>query len=132
MTVDIYVPGTDAHYDDVAAVDVETVDGRYGLLENHIDCAAPLTTSLLALRYADGETDYCGIDGGILVKVGASVRITTGRVVSGMHLDEIESVLREHHEKRAGAGEQQLQTLTRLEIQLARNTIDAAGGHESA
>lgn len=127
MTVEIFAPNGAERYTEVELLDIDATGGRFGLLERHIDCTAALETGLLAISARDGEEHYIGIDGGVMVKIGGSVRIATGRIVSGVGLEKLEQKLAEQRNESTDAQRQRMRTLTRLELQLARGTVEAGG-----
>ena len=130
MTVDIFVPSKRHHFEDVSYVDVDTVEGRFGILERHIDTAMALDVGLVYLRDADAREHFLGIDGGILIKTGTEVRISTGRVISGSELGEIEKTISSRQTAEEEREAQQLRSLARMELQLARSITGA--GKEGA
>ncbi len=128
MTVDVFVPSRGHHFDDVVALDVDTVEGRYGILERHIDTAMALDVGLLHMRDRSQQEHFIGLDGGILVKIGSAVRISTGRVIVGQGLGVIEEGIQEQQEEAERREKQQLRALARLELQLSRSIPGAHGG----
>lgn len=126
MTLDIFVPSGSYHFDDVGYIDVDTVEGRFGILERHIDTAMALDTGLLYLREAETNEHFLGVDGGILIKIGGKVRISTGRVISDSQLGEIEKTIRTRQAEEEARETQQLKSLAKMELQLARSITGAA------
>ncbi len=121
MTVFVFVPSRQYRFDSVLSVNVDSVEGRYGLLECHVDAALALDVGILHMVDESGSEHYLGIDGGILVKIGGEVRISSGRAIAGEELGRIEEavVYRRHEEERKE--EAKLRSLARLELQLARS-----------
>jgi F-type H+-transporting ATPase subunit epsilon len=63
-----------------------TADGLHGsftLLPRHVDFLAALVPGLLAYETADGQEAFAAVDGGLLVKHGRDVLISTRRAVVG-------------------------------------------------
>lgn len=58
--------------------------GSFTLLPRHVDFLAALVPGLLSYESPDGEEAFAAVDGGLLVKYGRDVLISTARaVVSG-------------------------------------------------
>lgn len=129
MTVDVFVPSRGHHFENIVALDVDTVEGRFGILERHIDTAMALDAGLLHMRDTEQREHYVGLDGGILVKLGSGVRISTGRVIVGQELGVIEEGIREQQEEEERKEEHQLRALARLELQLSRSLTGGEGGN---
>jgi F-type H+-transporting ATPase subunit epsilon len=63
-----------------------TADGLHGnftLLPRHVDFLAALVPGLLAYEPEDGQEAFAAVDGGLLVKYGPDVLISTRRAVVG-------------------------------------------------
>lgn len=73
---------------DTAAEKV-TADGQHGsftLLPRHVDTIAALVPGLLAYEAPDGDETFVAVDGGLLVKYGTDVLVSTRRAVIGRDL----------------------------------------------
>lgn len=127
MTVDVFAPSRGHHFEDILALDVDTVEGRYGILERHIDTAMALDAGLLHMRDQSQQEHYVGLDGGILVKVGSGVRISTTRVIVGQELGVIEEGIQEQQDEEDRKEEHQLRAFARLELQLSRSLMNSGG-----
>jgi F-type H+-transporting ATPase subunit epsilon len=57
--------------------------GSFTLLPRHVDFLAALAPGLLAYEPADGGESFAAVDGGLLVKYGADVLVSTARAVVG-------------------------------------------------
>jgi F-type H+-transporting ATPase subunit epsilon len=57
--------------------------GSFTLLPRHVDFLAALAPGLLAYEPADGGEAFAAVDGGLLVKYGADVLVSTARAVVG-------------------------------------------------
>jgi len=81
---------------DVARIVAETSEGSFGLLPHRLDCVAALVPGILTFETpADGEM-FIAVDEGVLVKTGASVRVSVRRAMFGVDLDGLrEAVERE-------------------------------------
>lgn len=57
--------------------------GSFTLLPRHVDFLAALVPGLLAYEPPDGPEAFAAVDGGLLVKYGGDVLVSTGRAVVG-------------------------------------------------
>ena len=57
--------------------------GSFTLLPRHVDFLAALVPGLLAYEAVDGQEAFAAVDGGLLVKYGQDVLISTARAVVG-------------------------------------------------
>jgi F-type H+-transporting ATPase subunit epsilon len=64
-------------------VTAEGLHGSFTLLPRHVDVLAALVPGLLAYEPADGGEAFAAVDGGLLVKYGADVLVSTARAVAG-------------------------------------------------
>lgn len=79
-----------------------TADGQHGsftVLPRHVDTLAGLVPGLLAYEGADGDETFVAVDGGLLVKYGADVLVSTRRAVAGRDLRNLRDTVA--HEFRA-------------------------------
>lgn len=74
---------------DVARIVAETQDGSFGLLPHRLDCVAALAPGILCYATAAGNEVFLAIDGGVLVKAGAQVRVSARRAMRGADLGEL-------------------------------------------
>jgi len=115
---------------EVTAVNGEGPEGSFGILPRHIDMATALVAGLLSYRTSDGEERFVATDGGILVKRGADVLVSTRNASEGRELGTLrQQVDREfdrldQHERRIRSA------LAYLESDLARriNELSRRGG----
>lgn len=82
----------DAH---VTKVSAEALDGAFTLLPRHVDWVAPLARGLLTYLDDDGATTVVALDGGILVKCGGDVLVSTREAVAGRELEGLERTIEE-------------------------------------
>jgi F-type H+-transporting ATPase subunit epsilon len=64
-------------------VTAEGLHGSFTILPRHVDVLAALAPGLLAYEPVDGGEAFAAVDGGLLVKHGEDVLISTARAVVG-------------------------------------------------
>lgn len=73
----------------VSRVVAEAREGSFGILPRRMDCVAALAPGILTYETeADGEV-FLAVDEGVLVKIGAEVRVSVRRAMRGADLDEL-------------------------------------------
>ena len=104
----------------VTKVVAEAENGTFCLLPRHIDLLTALVPGILTFQTANGEETFLAVDGGILIKSGPEVLISTRNAFRGSHLQALkQEVARQFYaideqERRARTA------LARMEASLAR------------
>lgn len=106
-----------------------TAEGRHGvftILPKHIDYAVLLQRSILTYEPEDEEEGpgYVAVDGGVMVKVGDQVRISTQDAIPGRSLEEMERTVRESFHKRSEGDRRSRTALARIESQILEEMYD--------
>ena len=104
----------------VTKVIAEAENGVFCLLPHHIDFLAALVPGILTLQTSEGDEIFIAIDGGILVKCGPEVLISTRNAFQGSQLNALK---REVEQQFYALDEQERQArtaITRMEASLAR------------
>ncbi|GBC61489.1 ATP synthase F0F1 subunit epsilon [Desulfonema ishimotonii] len=83
MKLIVYLPSALFLDETVVSVVAEGVAGHFCLRPRHIDFVTALVPGILAFRMPDGAERFAAVNGGILVKQGDAVRISTRYAVSG-------------------------------------------------
>ena len=83
MRLTVYLPTEVFLDEETVKVVAEGPQGSFCLLPRHIDLVTPLVPSILAHLAPDGEERFLAVDGGILTKQGARVRVATRTAVAG-------------------------------------------------
>jgi F-type H+-transporting ATPase subunit epsilon len=89
MDVIILLPSEILLKSKASKVHAEATNGHFTLLIKHIDFVAPLITSILIL-IGEKKDVYVAVDGGVLVKKGTDVWISTPRAMVDHDLDRLE------------------------------------------
>jgi F-type H+-transporting ATPase subunit epsilon len=83
---------TDAPAQKVTALGLH---GSFSLLPRHVDFLAALVPGLLAYEPPDGPEAFAAVDGGLLVKYGSDVLVSTGRAVVGDDIATLRDTIEE-------------------------------------
>jgi len=123
MRLRILIPGGIILDRKAAKVTAEAVNGEFCLLPRHIDFVTTLVPGVISF-VDDRDEVFVAIDGGVLVKKGDTVTVSSPRAVIGPNLGELrQTVLTEfikidESEKRARS------VMARLEADIVRNFIE--------
>lgn len=111
---------------DVRKVSGEGRHGRFTILPRHIDYAVLLERGILSYEPAteSSEPGYVAVDGGILVKVGDEVRISTQDAVPGVDLHDLEQTIADSFRKRSEVDRRSRTALARIESQILEEMYD--------
>ncbi|MGD1944034.1 MAG: F0F1 ATP synthase subunit epsilon [Leptolyngbyaceae cyanobacterium] len=104
----------------VTKVIAEAENGAFCLLPHHIDFLAALVPGILTLQTPVGDEIFIAIDGGILIKCGPEVLISTRNAFQG---SQLQALKREVEQQFYAIDEQERQARTaiaRMEASLAR------------
>ena len=108
---------------DVAAVTAEGAEGSFTLLARHVDLVSALGPGLLSFRTTAGDETFLAIDGGVLVKCGGDVRVSTPRAVRGA-LGELQQAIDEDF-RRLSEHQQQARTASeKIQADFIRRFIE--------
>ena len=123
MNLKILLPTSTLVDREVDKVVVEASNGSFCLLPRHVDFAAPLVPGILTYVDEEDEEAFVALDGGVLLKIGATVRVATRRAVQGRELHSLHqtveqqfSVLSEHEQEARSA-------IARLEAGIIRRFL---------
>ena len=94
MNLKVLLPtGIFAEKTGVSRIVAETRDGSFGLLPHRLDCVAALEPGILTYE-TEGEGEaFVAVDEGILVKVGADVRISVRHAHGGTDLESLRTAV---------------------------------------
>ncbi|WP_320008506.1 F0F1 ATP synthase subunit epsilon [Maridesulfovibrio sp.] len=100
----------------------ESILGGFCLLPNHIDAASALAPGILTYE-SEGEQHHLALNGGVLVKKGDAVRISSRAAVAG-ELGELEAEVLRMQDEAAEAEKSARSAVAKLEAGFVRSLIE--------
>ena len=107
----------------------EAPAGSFCLLPRHVDYVTALAAGLLRFTNAAGEDEYVALSGGLLVKRGPDVLVTTADAVHGRELGGLQAMVRERFATLDAREERARGALARLEADFVRRFIELREDH---
>lgn len=101
MRLLVNVPAARAVDEEVRKIVAEGPEGHFALLPRHVDLVVPLVPGLLSYETPEGSERYVALDGGLLVKCGRAVLVSTPQAVGGHELGRLERIVQESFRVRA-------------------------------
>jgi F-type H+-transporting ATPase subunit epsilon len=112
----------------VKRVVVDTTRGSHGFLPRHIDFAAALVPGVLSYVDGDDQLGFVAVDGGVLVKKGAELLVSTPDAAHARALGELGSFIKAKARRRQELERTNRALLAWLEVALVRRLIEMGGG----
>lgn len=111
----------------VRKVVAESVSGSFCLLPRHADTAVVLVAGLLTYLPKDGDEVVVAVDHGLLVKTGASVRVSCQRAFVADDLASAEATVRERFRAQDDSERRARSAVLRLEADILRRLGELRG-----
>lgn len=105
-------------------VNVDAKGGSRGLLPRHIDFVATLTPGILTYLDENGQEGYAAVDGGVLIKKGTDLLISTPDAVHSHDLEQLESFIQNKTQRNRDLERANRGTMARLEVALVRRMME--------
>lgn len=83
-----------AKHKNVLRINVETLEGYYGILSNRRDCTAALTPGILTFETELRKEFFVAIDQGVFVKKGNDVFVSVRRAIQGDGLSQLRNAVK--------------------------------------
>ncbi len=80
--------------EEVNKVIAEAENGSFCLLNRHVDFVSSLVPGLLSFGYGERQEEFIAVDGGILVKCGSEVLVSTRNAVRGVDLGKLKETVK--------------------------------------
>lgn len=100
---------------DVLRLVVETTKGSMGFLPSRLDCVALLPPGIVTYEALNEEEKYVTIEGGILVKTGSLITVSTRSGNIGADLGQLKKLTEENITKRKEKEKMQRHMFEKLE-----------------
>lgn len=107
----------------VVKVIAEAENGSFCLLPLHADFVAVLVPGILAFETQEGQQVFAAVDGGILLKMGPEVLVSTGNAVTGLKLEELRQVIDQEFQVRHEREQKAMSATAKLEANLIRRLM---------
>ena len=83
-----------AEHKNILRINVETLEGYYGILPNRRDCSAVLTPGILTFETELRKESFVAIDQGVFVKKGNDVFVSVRRAIQGDGLSQLRNAVK--------------------------------------
>lgn len=108
---------------EVSKVTCETTAGMVTLLPRHLDCTAELTPSVMSY-VSNGTEKYIAVDGGVLLKVGENVSVSTNFAVFEDNLQKLKDTVKNEFKQRNEDFKKTNTSMMAFEATLARLILE--------
>ncbi|HDR90928.1 MAG TPA: F0F1 ATP synthase subunit epsilon [candidate division Zixibacteria bacterium] len=109
--------------EEISKVTAEAPNGEFCLLPKHIDFVSALAPGVL-IYVSGGKEFFVAVDGGVLVKKGDRVMVSSPRAVRGTRLGELEETVLSEFIQVDEKERKSRSVLARLEADIVRNFIE--------
>jgi F-type H+-transporting ATPase subunit epsilon len=130
MKLKVLLPTQVILEEEVIKVVAEAENGSFGLLPRHIDFATSLVPGILSFETEDGPEEYLAVDGGILVKCGPDVLVSTRNAVRSPDLSQLRHTVREQFQVLDEREKKARSALARLEASFVQRFIEIEEGRQ--
>jgi len=113
--------------EEVRKVSAEGTHGAFTLLPRHVDFVASLQAGLLSFESPTGQETFLAIDGGVLVKCGQEVWVSTPRSVRGS-LGELHEAVNETFKQASEREQQAASAVEKMEADFIRRFVELQHG----
>ncbi len=107
----------------VDKVTAEAVNGEFCMLPRHIDFVTALAPGIMSF-VVDGNETFVAVDGGVLVKQGDSVIVSSPRAVVGPGLGELQETVLSEFIKIDDSERRARSAMAKLEADIVRKFIE--------
>ena len=124
MRLKILLPSQILLDEEVKKITAEGRDGAFTLLPRHIDFLSILAPGLLSYETPSREEVFLAVDGGVLVKCGGQVQVSSQQAVRGGDLGQLRRTVPEEFVQRDEQEEQARVAISRLEAGFVRRFME--------
>jgi len=123
MRLRVFLPSQTAADESADQVSAEAENGAFSLLPRHVDFVTALVPGLMSF-VRDGREAFLAVDGGILVKRGDDVLVSTSNAVRGDDLDRLHRTVEEEFQRMGERERKARASLLRLEADFVRRFLE--------
>ena len=127
MKLKVLLPSEVLLEQEVSKVTAEAENGYYTLLPRHIDFVTSLVPGIFTFYTGEGEEKFMAVDGGILVKKGDEVFLSTTRAVEGPEMEELRELVETKLKVLAESEKKARTVMARLETDTLRRFMELGG-----
>jgi F-type H+-transporting ATPase subunit epsilon len=120
MRLKVFLPTEILIDEAVVKVIAEGENGSFCLLPRHIDFVSVLAQGILTFVTPEGKEEFAAVDGGILVKVGRVVLVSSKSGVRSPELGRLKQTVLEEYQVRSEREKKALSAGARLEADIVR------------
>ena len=113
--------------EDVVKIIAEAENGSFCLLPRHIDFVSVLAQGILTFVTPEGKEEFAALDGGILVKAGGDVLVSSQSGVRSTELGRLKQTVVEEYRGRSEREKKALSAGARLEADIVRRFMELTG-----
>ena len=124
MRLKVLLPSEVLIDEEVAKVVAEAENGSFALLPRHIDFVSALDPGILSYESLEGEERFLAVDGGILVKAGPEVLVSTLNAVISTSLRELRETVETQFRVLSEQETSARSALARLEMGFIRRFLE--------
>lgn len=127
MNLTVYSPARVEVEQEVRKVSAESLHGHFTLEPRHVDYLADLVAGIVTYQTPQGREQFLAIDGGLLVKAGEEVRISSPRVGKGS-LGELRTKVLESFQQLSQRESQARSALEKMQTDFVRRFMELEHG----
>lgn len=124
MNLQVVTPTRTIIDEPVQRITVQGADGSRTFLPRHIDFVTALVPSVMSWHAPEGEEKFAAIDGGIVVKTGDDVMVSTSYAIHGPELGRLRQMVDDEFEERSEHEKVTRSALARLEAGIVRRFME--------
>jgi F-type H+-transporting ATPase subunit epsilon len=108
---------------DIVRIVAEGPSGLYGIWPNRLDCVLPLVPGIFSYVGSAGKELFIAVDEGVLVKVGADVRLSVRNAIGGGDLGQLRERVEKEFRRQKEEEQQMRSVVYRLESHFIRQFL---------
>lgn len=110
--------------EDASKIRAESIVGHFTLLERHVDTVAALRAGIVEVVNRQGDENFLAVNGGILLKVGDQVLISTPQAIRSESLPDLRRSVDEVFHKNDEREKKTRTAMARIEAGMVRKFLE--------